>query len=74
MPEGVAAADRLERCRWCLRRNVRASDWEQEALRGGWHRLCSRCASVRLRNPYSALLPMRKAGSEEKTASDAAPQ
>lgn len=49
-------------CRWCGKDNRRASDWEQKGLRtGAYERLCIRCANWRLRNPYSALLPMRKA-------------
>ena len=56
-------ADKLNPCRWCGKRNRTASDWEQEGLKGGWYRLCTRCASSRLRNPWNALLPMRKVGS-----------
>lgn len=44
------------KCHWCGKPNRRPSDWEQESLKGGWYRLCVRCANVRLRNPYSALL------------------
>jgi hypothetical protein len=52
---------RLVRCDWCLRRNAIASDWEQQSLRGKlWKPLCRRCANKRFRNPWNALLPMRK--------------
>lgn len=56
----MAARERLERCRWCDRRDVLASEWEQEHLSGGYSTLCTRCAGKRLRNPWNALLPMRK--------------
>lgn len=55
------AAELLERCFWCNRRDCRASGWEQEHHAKGWHRLCGRCASTRLRNPCNALLSLRKA-------------
>lgn len=42
----MTGAGRLERCNWCDRKNVLASEWEQE----------------RLNNPWNALLPMRKIG------------
>ena len=58
--------DKLNPCRWCGRRNRTASDWEQKNLSGTWQRLCVRCASSRLRNPWNALLPMRKIGTEEE--------
>jgi hypothetical protein len=54
-------ADKLNPCRWCGKRNRTASDWEQESLKRGWQRLCVACANKRLKNPYNALLPMRKA-------------
>lgn len=47
-------------CRWCGRDNRRPSEWEQETLSGTWSRLCAPCARRRLRNPYNALLAMRK--------------
>jgi len=53
----------LERCFWCNGRGRQASDWEQEHHARGWQRLCKRCARVRLNNPWSALLTMRKASS-----------
>jgi hypothetical protein len=55
------AAELPERCFWCNRRDCRASGWEQEHHAKGWQRLCGRCASTRLCNPYNALLSMRKA-------------
>jgi hypothetical protein len=56
----------LPRCQWCFKYNRTASEYEQRTLKGAWHRLCVRCANIRLRNPYNALLPMRKIGSEKK--------
>jgi len=53
-------AERLEKCAWCLRCDVLASTWEQKTLSGVWNPLCRRCAGIRLRNPYNALLGMRK--------------
>jgi hypothetical protein len=53
-------AERLERCYWCGRHDVPASEWEQEHRSGGWQRLCNRCARRRLNNPWNALLSMRK--------------
>jgi hypothetical protein len=50
----------LDRCFWCGQRNRQASDWEQENYAKGWQRLCRRCATVRLNNPWNALLSMRK--------------
>ena len=50
------AAETLN-CHWCGKRNRKASEWEQEGLKGGFYRLCVRCANSRLRNPYNALLP-----------------
>jgi hypothetical protein len=65
------ASSLLARCFWCNRRNKKASDWEQEALGGrGWHRLCQACAGKRLRNPYSALLGMRKANDDPEATED----
>jgi hypothetical protein len=52
------------KCHWCGKPNRRPSEWEQEGLKGGWYRLCVRCANVRLRNPWSALLNMRKVAVE----------
>ncbi len=46
-------------CQWCNKEG-RASEWEQRTLGGEWARLCARCARRRLRNPYNALLQMRK--------------
>lgn len=49
------------KCHWCGKTRTRWSDWEQQHLReDAWSRLCNPCATKRLRNPYSALLPMRK--------------
>lgn len=56
----MAARELLERCFWCGRHDCAASDWEQEHHAKGWQRLCGRCANKRLRNPYNALLSMRK--------------
>jgi hypothetical protein len=55
--------ERLNPCKWCGKRNRTASDWEQRNLSGVWQRLCVRCASRRLDNPWNGLLPMRKVGS-----------
>lgn len=57
------------KCRWCGKPNRTPSEWEQQNLKGEWHRLCVRCANVRLRNPYCGLLTemtkvMRKVGTE----------
>jgi hypothetical protein len=62
------ATEKLNPCHWCGKRNRTASEWEQEGLKGGWYRLCVRCASSRLRNPWNALLPMRKTGSDKEKA------
>jgi hypothetical protein len=48
------------KCNWCGKPNRTASDWEQERLRGGWARLCVRCANRRLNNPFCGLLHMRR--------------
>lgn len=50
------------RCAWCWK-DGKPSEWEQEALSGAWKRLCLQCARERLRWPWSALLPMRRAAS-----------
>jgi hypothetical protein len=52
---------KLERCHWCGKKNRTPSAWEQKNLSGEWHRLCVRCANVRLDNPWNALLGMREA-------------
>jgi hypothetical protein len=52
------------RCYWCGKDRRRPSDWERQNLSGLWQRLCVRCAGKRLGNPWSALLAMRKIGSE----------
>lgn len=54
----------LDRCFWCWKRNRQASDWEQEHHAKGWQRLCKPCARVRLNNPWSALLGLRKVAPE----------
>ena len=56
-------AEKLNPCHWCGKRNRTASDWEQEGFKG-WYRLCVRCANSRLRNPWNALLPMRKVSAD----------
>ncbi|MFD6770614.1 hypothetical protein ACFWC6_30825 [Micromonospora chalcea] len=48
------------KCFWCLKIRRAMSDWEQEHHHAGWQRLCKPCATRRLKNPYNALLPMRK--------------
>lgn len=64
-------AGRLERCFWCNGRNKQASDWEQKVLDGDvWQRLCKRCATVRLKNPYSGLLSMRKVAPQPATTTE----
>lgn len=54
------------RCEWCGKANRTASDWEQERLKGGWRRLCVRCANRRIGNPWSALLRMRRVQVEQR--------
>ncbi len=52
------------RCPWCgLTYNSQRSmsDWEQKTLNGEWKRMCNRCATRRLNNPYGYALPMRNA-------------
>ena len=53
-------SERLAFCTWCGRHNVNASGWEQKGSSGEYQRLCIRCAGRRLRNPWNALLAMRK--------------
>lgn len=48
------------KCVWCGEQRRQWSAWEQEQLQGGWARLCQPCFRIRLRNPFNALLPMRK--------------
>jgi hypothetical protein len=49
------------RCIWCGKPNRTRSDWEQYNHRTQAHQpLCVRCANNRLRNPWNALLPMRR--------------
>ena len=60
-------------CTWCWPKpripRKANSEWEQRTLGSGeWNRLCNRCANIRLRNPYNALLSMRKIGSGEARA------
>ena len=54
----------LTRCGWCGKPRRRFSEWEQQVLagrnEGQWKRLCNRCATRRLNNPYSGILPMRR--------------
>lgn len=46
------------RCAWCGKVRKSMSRWEQKNLSGEWQRLCTRCATRRLRNPFNALLQM----------------
>lgn len=51
------------RCRWCGKtyKTMRSmSEWEQKSRSGSWNRLCNRCATKRLGNPWSGLLEMRR--------------
>jgi len=52
------------RCGWCGKPRRRFSEWEQQVLggcdAGRYMRLCSRCATRRLNNPYSGIFPMRR--------------
>jgi len=48
------------KCKWCLKRELKNPEWEQEDLDGNWKPLCKPCAEKRLRNPYNALLNLRK--------------
>ncbi len=50
-------------CSWCGKDRVKAPEWEQNHFRNGWEPLCSYCANKRLRNPFNALLDMRKISS-----------
>lgn len=52
---------RLSRCDWCYRHDIPASEWEQKPLTDETYKpMCQKCANRRLRNPYNALLPMRR--------------
>jgi hypothetical protein len=64
----VTAGERLERCFWCGKRDRPTSEWEQESLYDGWKRLCTRCATRRLNNPWNALLSMRKVEAISRSA------
>ena len=55
------------RCPWCWKERRQFSDWEQKTLSGEWKRLCGRCATRRLNNPYNGLLDMRRIDSEPRT-------
>lgn len=56
----MAETSTVERCVWCAKRPAR-SDWEQMQLSTQtYKRLCKRCATKRLNNPYNALYDMRK--------------
>lgn len=48
------------KCFWCLKVRRAMSEWEQGHHHAGWQRLCKPCATRRLRNPWNALLRMRK--------------
>ena len=72
MAETTTAASPVN-CTWCWPRpripRKANSGWEQRHLSSGeWTRLCNRCANIRLRNPYNALLHLRKIGSGEPQA------
>lgn len=58
------AAPAAVNCAWCWPKpripRKANSDWEQKNLSGEWKRLCNRCASSRLNNPWNAQLPMRR--------------
>ena len=60
----MTGTTRLDRCRWCGKRDVRVSEWEQKTVQGEWSPLCTRCANTRVRNPFNALLPTRRVGSQ----------
>jgi hypothetical protein len=47
-------------CVWCGKDKRKMSEWEQQHTSGAWHPLCNPCANRRLRNPYNALLSLRK--------------
>lgn len=50
-----------KRCTWCTRGFLFNPKWEQKVLGSDkYEPLCTRCANRRLRNPYNALLDMRK--------------
>lgn len=63
--EGASFSGR--KCEWCLKGEITNPEWEQENTRGEWHPLCKRCAARRLKNPYNALLNMRKIAPKETT-------
>ena len=57
------------RCPWCgktYKTHRPMSDWEQRASSGEYKRMCNRCATRRLGNPWSGLLDMQKAARAEE--------
>jgi hypothetical protein len=67
MQTGVAPMTRrkvpLAKCVWCGKMRGKFSEWEQlHRAPDGYELLCIPCADERLRNPWNALLHMRKRG------------
>lgn len=49
------------KCEWCGKIRKKFSDWEQQNMRThSWNPLCPRCLHRRQKNPYNALLSMRR--------------
>lgn len=59
----VKATAAQPKCLWCLKVR-KPSNWEQEILTGKqagtWARLCEVCWGKRERNPWNALMPLRR--------------
>ncbi|BCI54989.1 hypothetical protein NIIDNTM18_42670 [Mycolicibacterium litorale] len=47
------------KCLWCLKKR-KSSNWEQRTTRDDWQRLCEVCWRNRERNPWNAVLPLRR--------------
>jgi hypothetical protein len=63
MSETNDSVDQLVRCRWCGKGKKNFSEWEQQHVTTQeYSRLCVPCANKRLKNPWNALLEMRKIG------------
>jgi len=51
-----------EKCRWCLKREIKNPEWEQivSISEQRFAPLCKPCAKKRLNNPLNALLSLRR--------------
>lgn len=58
--QGKEVSVSAAKCFWCLKDRRAMSEWEQDHHRDGWQQLCKPCATRRLKNPWNALLRMRK--------------